>query len=94
MRMGNREQDPDHWAYHKRRCPLDDCGGVVDDDLAVPRCCSCEREFSDLPEGPQALPAPAGYVWQKDVPEMEPVEAPPELVDRMTKVLKQRENPH
>ena len=77
-----------------RRCPVPGCGGVVDDELSVPWCCKCKKELPDRPEGPMALPAPDGTIWQKDVLESEPVECPPEIAEHILKVLKQRADPH
>lgn len=81
------------WSYHRRRCP---CGGVVDDELLVPRCCKCGRELPDGSDGPLALPAPDGAVLQEDVLEMEPavLETDVGAGKRIAETLQQRENPN
>lgn len=85
----------DDWSYHFRRCPYDDCGGLVDDDCVPPHCCNCSRELPDGPDGPMARPAPAGHVWQRDVPRSgEGVEAPPEAEAALLDAIRRREQPH
>lgn len=75
------------WNHHMRKCP---CGGVVDDDLSPPLCCECGKELPDLDDGPQALPAPAGYVFQKDVPDFVGVKAPAHLNNSLMDALRRR----
>ena len=84
------------WAYHMRRCPIEGCRGVVDDELLVPWCCACRTELPDGPDGPMALPAPDGAVLQADVLECEPVVLRTDVGVgyQIEKALKQRENPN
>lgn len=78
MNRPSQPMDETHWAYHMRRCPVEGCNGVVDDDLLVPRCCKCDLLLPDGPDGPMALSAPAGYRLQSEVPPSEEVEVPAE----------------
>jgi len=68
--------DPDHWAYQMRRCPLVKCSGVVDDEVVPLRCCSCGEELRDGP-GAMPLPSPSGRVFQSDPYRGHPAEPPP-----------------
>jgi hypothetical protein len=82
--------DETHWSYHMRRCPVEDCGGVVDDDLLVPWCCKCGKLLPDGPDGPMALLAPAGHRLQSEVPPSEEVEPPGEVMARVLDVFETR----
>jgi hypothetical protein len=84
----------DDWSFHMRRCPFDDCRGVVDDELVVPTCCACGRELPDGPDGPMARAAPAGHVLQSDVPESEGVEITGEAGERIAEAIRRRTEPH
>lgn len=61
----------DDWSFHMRRCPVDGCGGVVDDHCEPPHCCKCLTKLPDGPDGPMARPAPDGSALQIDVEKKE-----------------------
>lgn len=71
--------DPDHWAYNMRRCPMEGCRGVVDDECAPPHCCACATKLPDGP-GVTALPAPSGRKFQSDLRRAPPTRRPTNVV--------------
>lgn len=77
--MSMKHDDPDHWAYNMRRCPMEGCRGVVDDECTPPHCCACATELPDGP-GKTALPAPSGRKLQADLYRDGPTRRPENVV--------------